>query len=125
LGTVTSFLASYLTSDRGSSGLPPEASQTLRVLGELLRQHLYRNFTAQVGVLGTVHFAHTPLANFLENPVVANGLAEHGTPLGAMQLRPMLRVEGVKGNTHDQDVFTQSHMFEFANSIVLTWADLW
>lgn len=43
----------------------------------------------------------------------------------AMQLRPMLRVEGVKGNTHDQDVFTQSHMFEFANSIVLTGADLW
>ena len=56
---------------------------------------------------------------------MANGFAEHGTPLGAMQLRPMLRVEGVKGNTHDQDVFTQSHMFEFANSIVLTGADLW
>jgi hypothetical protein len=56
---------------------------------------------------------------------MANGLAEHGTLPRAMQLCPMLRVEGVQGNTHDQDVFTQSHMFEFANTIVLTWADLW
>ncbi len=66
------------------------------------------------------------LADLLDDFVVANGLPDHTTPsLCAMQLGSMLRVQGVKGNTSDQDLLTPSHLYAFANSIVLTRADLW
>ncbi len=53
------------------------SGQSLRVLGELLGQHLNSHLTAQVGVLGTVDLSHTPFAYFFKNLVMANGLTDH------------------------------------------------
>ena len=58
-------------------GFPLKSGQPLGVLGELLRQHLDGDFTAQVGVLSTVHFAHASFANFFKNFVVRERLANH------------------------------------------------
>ena len=38
------------------------------------------HFTAQVGVLGTVDFAHTALADLLNDFVMADRCADHRTP---------------------------------------------
>ena len=67
-------------------GFPLKPRQPLRVLGELFWQHLDRHFTAQVGVLGSVHLPHTALAYLFENFVVVKGLAEHEIPLDAVAL---------------------------------------
>ena len=45
-----------------------------------------------------IHPAHTTLADFLKNFVMADGRADHRMLPHAMQLRTMLRLEGVKGN---------------------------
>ncbi len=58
----------------------------------------------QVGILGTIDLSHAALSNFLQNLVMANARADHATPPHAMQLRPMLRGEGVKGNQYEQQV---------------------
>ena len=42
--------------------------------------------------------SHAPFADLLQNLVMANGRADHRTPPHAMQLCPMLRGEGAKGN---------------------------
>jgi hypothetical protein len=50
--------------ERGQElGFPLKSSQPLRIFGELLRQNLDGNFTAQVGVLGPIHFSHAALAD--------------------------------------------------------------
>ncbi len=56
------------------------SGQPLRVLGELLRQHLDGDFTAQVGILSTVDFAHAAFTDLLKNLVMANGRTDHRTP---------------------------------------------
>jgi len=57
-------------------GFPFKTSQPLRILGELLRQHLDGHFTAQVGVLGTINLSHTALADLLDDLVMADGGAD-------------------------------------------------
>ncbi len=70
------------------------SGQPLRVLGELLRQHLDGNFTAEVGVLGAVHFPHSALADLLDDFVVGKCFANHGIGTRSLnssnQLRAML-----------------------------------
>ncbi len=51
------------------------------------------------GVFGEIDFAHTSLAYFLKNLVMANGRADHTIPPHcAVQLGPMLRREAAKDN---------------------------
>ncbi len=54
---------------------------TLGTIRKLLRQDFQRHVPVQLGIGGTVDFAHASLANFLKNLVMRDGLAEHGTPL--------------------------------------------
>ncbi len=53
------------------------SGQPLRVLGELLGENLDGHFTAQVGILSTVHLAHAALAYFFEDFVMRKCLANH------------------------------------------------
>ncbi len=55
----------------------------------------------QAGILSTVHYSHATFTDLLKNLVMANGLADHESPPHAMQLRPMLRSGGAKGNGND------------------------
>ncbi len=52
---------------------------------KFFRKHLQLIFTflnsLQVGILGEIDFACTPLANFLKNLVVRDGLSDHAIPL--------------------------------------------
>jgi len=52
--------------------------EALTVFGGLGRQELQGYRTLQLDVLGLVHHAHPALAEFREDPVVGNGLADHG-----------------------------------------------
>ncbi len=56
------------------------SGQSLRVLGELLGQHLNSHLPIQLGVGGTVDLSHTTFADFLEYLVMANGRTDHRTP---------------------------------------------
>jgi len=58
--------------------------------GHLLRQHLERDAAVQLGVLGDVHFAHSTLAEFLDEPVVQQVLPEFDGHLPVPPLRQCL-----------------------------------
>ncbi len=60
------------------------SGQPLWILGELFRQHLNSNLTAQIGVLSPVHLTHTALADLFDDFVMRECLAEHETPLDAV-----------------------------------------
>jgi len=47
------------------------------MIGQTLWQHLDGYFTAQVGVLSSIHFPHTALADLLDDFVVRECLANH------------------------------------------------
>ena len=47
-----------------------ETGQPLRIVGELVREDFDGNKAVQVGVFGTVDFAHAALAQFLNDAVV-------------------------------------------------------
>ncbi len=57
----------------------------------------------QAGVFGEINFAHTPLADLLQNLVMANGLTDHTIPpTCAVQLPAMLRREAANDNEKGQ-----------------------
>ncbi len=62
----------------GSLGLPSKSRQRLCISGHFVRQKLERDETVQPRVFGFVDHAHAAAAQFFENPVVRNGLADHG-----------------------------------------------
>src|SRR2546427_6014823 len=53
-----------------------EAGQCLRVSGNLLRQELQCDETMEPSVLSLIDNTHAPAAEFLDDPVVRNGLAD-------------------------------------------------
>ena len=55
-----------------------EAGERLRVSGNFIGEELERYKTVQPCVLGLVHNTHAPTADLLDNPVVRDGLADHG-----------------------------------------------
>ena len=59
-------------------GLPPEALEGLRVLGQLLREELEGDGPAQARVLGLVDDAHAAAAELPEDAVVGHGLPDQG-----------------------------------------------
>jgi len=66
-----------MVESRRRLGFALKASQRLRVFGDLIGEKLQRNETAQFRVFGLVDHAHTAAAEFLENVVVRDGLANH------------------------------------------------
>ncbi len=57
-----------------------EMVQCLPILGKLLRQELQGHMTASSGVLGLVDHTHSTFSKLLQNCVMADGFADHGTP---------------------------------------------
>ena len=64
----------------GRTRLLLEPRETLRVAGELGRQHLDRHLTAEPVVLGQVHLTHTAFADLLDNLVRTQRASFHLTP---------------------------------------------
>jgi hypothetical protein len=54
-----------------------EASQRLRILGNLVRQELQGDKTVQLYVLGFVDDTHSTAAELLDDAIVRDGLADH------------------------------------------------
>ena len=55
-----------------------EALEPLGVGGHLRRQNLERHLALELGVPGEVDLPHPALAELVEDPVVGEGLADHG-----------------------------------------------
>ena len=77
---------------RSRPGLSLKPFQGLPVLGELLGQKLQGHVAAEAGVLGLVDHTHAPAAQFLDDFVVGNSLANHELGIGQS-----LKAEGFKG----------------------------
>ena len=58
--------------------LRAEAAESLRVFGNVVGQELQSDKAVQLYVLGFVDNAHATAAEFLDDAVVGNRLAEHG-----------------------------------------------
>src|ERR1022692_1356212 len=61
----------------GGASFTSETFQGLRVLRNVIGQELERNETTQFGVLGLVDYAHTAAAEFFDDAIARNGLADH------------------------------------------------
>src|SRR5580692_2036509 len=64
-----------------------EAGQSLRILRNLVRQELQGYKAVQLYVLSFVHHTHAAAAELLDDPIVRDGLADHGirAMLGGMR----------------------------------------
>ena len=58
--------------------LAPEAFQCLRVLRHIVGQEFESDKATKVGVLGLVNHTHPTAAEFLDDAVTRDGLANHG-----------------------------------------------
>jgi len=65
----------------------PESLGRLRVVGDVVRQELQRNVSAQARVLGFVDNAHASAAQFFQDSVVGNRAADNG---GSIRHRPCI-----------------------------------
>src|SRR5215469_16298031 len=63
---------------RSRLGFTPESFERLWVAGELFRKELQRDKTVEACVLGLVHHTHATAVEFLDDPVVRDGLANQG-----------------------------------------------
>jgi hypothetical protein len=61
---------------RSCLGLTTKSLQRLAVIGNAFGQEFKSNKPVEASVLGLVNMAHTPAAEFFEDAVVRNGLAE-------------------------------------------------
>ncbi len=61
----------------GGARFPPEALQGLLVFSQLFGEELQGDGPAQLGVLGLVDHTHAAPAEFLQDAVVGDGLADH------------------------------------------------
>jgi hypothetical protein len=64
---------------QGGSGacFTAKASQSLQVLGDVLREKRQGNKAAKLSVFGFVNYTHPATAEFLDDAVVRDGLADH------------------------------------------------
>src|SRR6185436_1153056 len=62
---------------RGDSRFAPEAFERLGVRGQLGRQELERDLTAEPDVFGAVDDAHAAAADAFENPIMTDSGADH------------------------------------------------
>src|SRR5215467_12243940 len=61
---------------RSCSCFTPKAFQSLPLVGKMFRKELQRNKPAQVSVFGLENHTHSATAEFLENAVMRDGLAD-------------------------------------------------
>src|ERR1700735_3979299 len=64
---------------RGGFGFAAETLKCLMILGEVVGKKLERDKTSEAGVFGLVDPAHAAAAEFLDDPVMRNGLVEQRT----------------------------------------------
>src|SRR6185437_15963544 len=62
---------------RSSFPFTSEAAQRLRVVGHIVRQELQRDKATEIEILGLVHHTHPSAAQFLEDAIMRDGLADH------------------------------------------------
>ncbi len=63
---------------RGSgTGFPAEAFQGLRVLGNVVRKEFQSDEASKIDVFGFIDHTHPPAAEFLDDAVMRDGLANH------------------------------------------------
>src|SRR5271169_3198692 len=74
-----------------------KAGECLLIPGNVLRQELEGDKAMEAGVLGFVDDAHAAGAEFLEDAVVRDGLADHGTSGGRMLGREVGEVKAETG----------------------------
>jgi hypothetical protein len=60
---------------RSCPGFPPKTLESLGIAGEVFRQELQPNPSAELEVFRLVHCAHAAAAELPENPVVRQGIA--------------------------------------------------
>jgi hypothetical protein len=61
-----------------SKGLPLEAFASGRIFGQCFRQELQGNVATQLEIFGFVDDTHPAATEFFQNPVVRDGLPNHG-----------------------------------------------
>src|SRR5581483_393884 len=78
---------------RGSPRFALETLHRLAVVQKLLRNEFEGNVTAEAGVLGFIDNSHTAAAEFSDDSIVGNSLADHGwvTDAFGANVRPTLR----------------------------------
>ena len=81
---------------RGGLSLALEAGQCLGVFSDSIGQKLQRNETAKSCVLRLVDHTHPAAAQFLDNAVVRDGLADHVGPITGANLTFAKRAESMK-----------------------------
>ena len=62
---------------RGGAGFAAKPFQRMRIIGHIFREELERDEAPEFGVFGLVHDAHAPATEFLDHPVMRDGLADH------------------------------------------------
>jgi len=62
---------------RRSLGFAAEASERLRIFGDVVRQKFQGNETSEACVLGFVHDSHAAAAQHFQNAVMRDRLADH------------------------------------------------
>src|SRR6266576_4427081 len=60
----------------GCASFTPETFQSLRITGNVVGQELQGDEAAKLGVLGLVDHTHSAAAQFLQDAIVRNGLAQ-------------------------------------------------
>src|SRR5947208_14372116 len=61
----------------GCASFTPETFQSMRITGNVVGQELQGDEAAKLSVLGLVAYSHPAAAEFLDNAVVRNALADH------------------------------------------------
>src|SRR5215472_10265018 len=64
---------------RSGTRFPAKAFQCLRITGEVIGKELQSHKATEVGILGLVHHAHAATAKLLDDAVVRDDLADHGS----------------------------------------------
>src|SRR6266481_3168924 len=75
-----------MVQSRGGAGLSTEAFERLRILRHFFRQEFEGNEAAEHGVLGLVNHPHSPAAQFFDDAVMRDSLAQQArkaSPFGA------------------------------------------
>jgi hypothetical protein len=62
---------------RGSSSFPPKSFECVGVLGNIVRDELDGDKSAELKVFSFVDNAHTAAAELFHNPIMRDGLADH------------------------------------------------
>src|SRR5687767_3414768 len=105
----------WVIQGRSRTSLLLKALEGMFVGGKTIGKKLYRNVTAQAGIQGQVHDSHAAVAQFAENAVVGDGLADQG-------LAPR---EDVRANSSYEDSILSPSVACLHNETLAGCADNW